>query len=169
MTQDAASGSELPVPSNLGQLHDGSRESAGSGDGSGRERSGMQYRGLRWPPDDDHSGSFVGLDQLDQDRVGSVDLTGGLPNASHWVHHDEAERVIQLLTDFSPPPSRRGLTKGLRRAVGARAEVVDRLGILNTTHPRSRDARPRRVTPLQEALSNSGVHLPQPRPLAGWR
>ena len=23
-----------------------------------------------------------------------------LPNASHWVHHDEADRVTQLLTGF---------------------------------------------------------------------
>jgi pimeloyl-ACP methyl ester carboxylesterase len=23
-----------------------------------------------------------------------------LPDASHWVHHDEAERVNQLLIDF---------------------------------------------------------------------
>ena len=26
-----------------------------------------------------------------------------LPGASHWVHHDEAERVTQLLTDFFAP------------------------------------------------------------------
>jgi pimeloyl-ACP methyl ester carboxylesterase len=23
-----------------------------------------------------------------------------LPDASHWVHHDEADRVNKLLTDF---------------------------------------------------------------------
>jgi len=26
-----------------------------------------------------------------------------LPDASHWVHHDEAERVTQLLIDFFAP------------------------------------------------------------------
>jgi pimeloyl-ACP methyl ester carboxylesterase len=26
-----------------------------------------------------------------------------LPDASHWVHHDEAERVNQLLIDFFTP------------------------------------------------------------------
>jgi pimeloyl-ACP methyl ester carboxylesterase len=26
-----------------------------------------------------------------------------LPTASHWVHHDEAERVNQLLVDFFAP------------------------------------------------------------------
>ena len=26
-----------------------------------------------------------------------------LPNASHWVHHDEAERVNELLVDFLAP------------------------------------------------------------------
>ena len=26
-----------------------------------------------------------------------------LPDASHWVHHDEHERVNQLLTDFFAP------------------------------------------------------------------
>ncbi len=31
-----------------------------------------------------------------------------LPDASHWVHHDEAERVNALLTDFfaQPGPAR---------------------------------------------------------------
>ena len=26
-----------------------------------------------------------------------------LPGASHWVHHDEAERVNELLVDFLAP------------------------------------------------------------------
>jgi len=26
-----------------------------------------------------------------------------LPGASHWVHHDEADRVNQLLTEFFAP------------------------------------------------------------------
>jgi hypothetical protein len=118
--------------------------------------------GLTWPGDDDGRVSSASTSSI-RIEVGSVDLTGGLPNASHWVHHDEAERVIQLLTDlFAPRPAERGLTKGLRRAPGARAEVVDQLGILSTTHPRSRDARPGRMSVLQEALTNSGeFDLPQ--------
>jgi len=32
--------------------------------------------------------------------VGTIALTERLPDASHWVHHDEAERVNELLVDF---------------------------------------------------------------------
>jgi len=32
-----------------------------------------------------------------------LDPVERLPDASHWVHHDEAERVNQLLTDFFAP------------------------------------------------------------------
>ena len=33
----------------------------------------------------------------------NLDRVERLPDASHWVHHDEAERVTQLLTDFFAP------------------------------------------------------------------
>jgi pimeloyl-ACP methyl ester carboxylesterase len=37
------------------------------------------------------------------DDVPNLDRVERLPNASHWVHHDEAERVNQLLVDFFAP------------------------------------------------------------------
>jgi pimeloyl-ACP methyl ester carboxylesterase len=39
----------------------------------------------------------------DRDDVPNLDRVEQLPNASHWVHHDEAERVNQLLIDFFAP------------------------------------------------------------------
>src|SRR3954465_9274383 len=40
------------------------------------------------------------------DDVPNLDRVERLPNASHWVHHDEAERVNQLLVDFLAPARR---------------------------------------------------------------
>jgi epoxide hydrolase 4 len=40
------------------------------------------------------------LAEPDHDDVPNLDRVERLPNASHWVHHDEAERVTQLLTEF---------------------------------------------------------------------
>ncbi|MGN6175096.1 MAG: alpha/beta fold hydrolase [Streptosporangiaceae bacterium] len=40
------------------------------------------------------------LAEPDHDDVPGLDRVERLPEASHWVHHDEAERVNQLLTDF---------------------------------------------------------------------
>ena len=40
------------------------------------------------------------LAEPDHDDVPNLDRVERLPDASHWVHHDEAERVTQLLTDF---------------------------------------------------------------------
>ena len=37
------------------------------------------------------------------DDVPNLDRVERLPDASHWVHHDEAERVNQLLIDFFAP------------------------------------------------------------------
>ena len=37
------------------------------------------------------------------DDVPNLDRVERLPDASHWVHHDEAERVNQLLVDFFAP------------------------------------------------------------------
>ena len=37
------------------------------------------------------------------DDVPNLDRVQRLPDASHWVHHDEAERVSQLLIDFFTP------------------------------------------------------------------
>jgi pimeloyl-ACP methyl ester carboxylesterase len=38
--------------------------------------------------------------------VPNLDRVERLPDASHWVHHDEAERVNQLLIDFFAPALR---------------------------------------------------------------
>jgi pimeloyl-ACP methyl ester carboxylesterase len=38
-----------------------------------------------------------------RDDVSNLDRVERLPDASHWVHHDEAERVTQLLIDFFVP------------------------------------------------------------------
>src|SRR5689334_1258524 len=40
------------------------------------------------------------LAEPDHDDVPNMDRVERLPGASHWVHHDEADRVNQLLTDF---------------------------------------------------------------------
>src|SRR5437667_12900371 len=49
--------------------------------------------------------SYLGpeLAEPDHDDVPNLDRVERLPEASHWVHHDEAERVNQLLTDFFAP------------------------------------------------------------------
>ena len=43
------------------------------------------------------------LAEPDHDDVPDLDRVERLPEASHWVHHDEAERVNQLLVDFFAP------------------------------------------------------------------
>ena len=49
--------------------------------------------------------SYLGpeLAEPDHDDVPNLDRVERLPDASHWVHHDEAERVTQLLTEFFVP------------------------------------------------------------------
>jgi pimeloyl-ACP methyl ester carboxylesterase len=51
-----------------------------------------------WGEDDRYLGPE--LAKPDHDDVPNLDRVERLPDASHWVHHDEAERVTQLLTDF---------------------------------------------------------------------
>jgi epoxide hydrolase 4 len=48
---------------------------------------------------------FLGpeLAEPDRDDVPNLDRVERLADASHWVHHDEAERVNQLLIDFFAP------------------------------------------------------------------
>jgi pimeloyl-ACP methyl ester carboxylesterase len=43
------------------------------------------------------------LAEPDLDDVPNLDRVERLPEASHWVHHDEAERVNELLIDFFAP------------------------------------------------------------------
>jgi pimeloyl-ACP methyl ester carboxylesterase len=40
------------------------------------------------------------LAEPEHDDVPNLDRVERLPDASHWVHHDEAERVNRLLIDF---------------------------------------------------------------------
>jgi epoxide hydrolase 4 len=51
-----------------------------------------------WGEDDRYLGSE--LAEPDHDDVPNLDHVERLPDASHWVHHDEPERVTRLLTDF---------------------------------------------------------------------
>ena len=48
------------------------------------------------------------LAEPDHDDVPNLDRVERLPNASHWVHHDEAEHVNHLLADFFTRPWRAG-------------------------------------------------------------
>jgi pimeloyl-ACP methyl ester carboxylesterase len=43
------------------------------------------------------------LAEPDHDDVPNLARVERLPDASHWVHHDEAQRVTQLLADFFAP------------------------------------------------------------------
>jgi epoxide hydrolase 4 len=43
------------------------------------------------------------LAEPDHNDVPNLDRVERLPDASHWVHHDEHERVTQLLIDFFAP------------------------------------------------------------------
>jgi len=54
-----------------------------------------------WGERDRYLGSE--LAEPDHDDVPSLDRVERLPDASHWVHHDGAERVTELLTSFFAP------------------------------------------------------------------
>jgi epoxide hydrolase 4 len=54
-----------------------------------------------WGQEDDYLGR--GVRQPDRADVPGLDRVEELPGASHWVHHDEHERVTQLLIDFFTP------------------------------------------------------------------
>jgi epoxide hydrolase 4 len=43
------------------------------------------------------------LAEPEHDDVPNLDRVERLPDASHWVHHDEADRVTQLLIEFFTP------------------------------------------------------------------
>jgi hypothetical protein len=58
------------------------------------------------PLTDDIAGDhYLGpeLAEPDHDDVPNLDRVERLADASHWVHHDDAERVTQLLIDFFAP------------------------------------------------------------------
>jgi pimeloyl-ACP methyl ester carboxylesterase len=44
-----------------------------------------------------------GVRKPDRNDVPGLDRVEQLPDASHWVQHDEPERVTQLLIDFFAP------------------------------------------------------------------
>jgi pimeloyl-ACP methyl ester carboxylesterase len=48
---------------------------------------------------------FLGTELAEPDRadVPNLDRVERLANASHWVHHDEPDRVVQLLVNFFAP------------------------------------------------------------------
>ncbi len=48
------------------------------------------------------------LAEPDRDDVPHLERVERLPDASHWVHHDEPERVTQLLIDFLAPALQNG-------------------------------------------------------------
>jgi epoxide hydrolase 4 len=54
-----------------------------------------------WGQQDGYLGR--GVRQPDPADVPGLDRVEELPGASHWVHHDEPERVTQLLVDFFAP------------------------------------------------------------------
>jgi len=54
-----------------------------------------------WGQSDGYLGK--GVRQPDRADVPGLDRVEELPGASHWVHHDEPERVTQLLVDFFAP------------------------------------------------------------------
>jgi epoxide hydrolase 4 len=54
-----------------------------------------------WGQDDRYLGPE--LAEPEHDDVPNLDRVERLPDASHWVHHDEHERVSQLLIDFFAP------------------------------------------------------------------
>ena len=54
-----------------------------------------------WGEDDRYLGQE--LAEPDHDDVPNLDRVERIAGASHWVHHDEAERVTHLLADFFAP------------------------------------------------------------------
>jgi pimeloyl-ACP methyl ester carboxylesterase len=54
-----------------------------------------------WGQDDRYLGPE--LAEPDRDDVPNLDRVERVPDASHWVHHDEPERVTRLLSDFFAP------------------------------------------------------------------
>ena len=54
-----------------------------------------------WGERDRYLGSD--LAEPERDDVPNLDRVEHLPDASHWVHHDEAGRVTQLLTGCFGP------------------------------------------------------------------
>ena len=89
------------------------------------------------------------LAEPDHDDVPGLDRVERLPDASHWVHHDEAQRVNQLLTDFFAPvrPARsQELTRDLCRATHGQC-LGDARGGAVLAHAASRRGRGQTCVP----------------------
>jgi pimeloyl-ACP methyl ester carboxylesterase len=63
------------------------------------------------------------LAEPEHDDVPNLDRVERLPDASHWVHHDQAERVTKLLIDFFTLPCQPSTAKG-RPARTSRASLA---------------------------------------------
>jgi pimeloyl-ACP methyl ester carboxylesterase len=57
-----------------------------------------------WGQEDHYLGPE--LAEPEHDDVPNLDRVERVPDASHWVHHDAAERVNELLTSFFAPALR---------------------------------------------------------------
>src|SRR5712664_477360 len=92
--------------------------------------------------------SYLGSDlaEPDRDDVPNLDRVERLPDASHWVHHDEAERANQLLIDFFAAGSpQRACRPRSWSQIGRRACSWRRFRSSRTTgRPTTTGARPRR-------------------------
>ena len=67
------------------------------------------------------------LAEPEHDDVPNLDRVERLPDASHWVHHDEAERVTNCSSTSSPPPrTDQGLRRGARVELGIAALLLAR-------------------------------------------
>ena len=71
----------------------------------GRSGSFARSRRQPWSSAAIRADHYLGpeLAEPEHNDVPNLDRVERLPDASHWVHHDEAERVTQLLTDFFAP------------------------------------------------------------------
>jgi pimeloyl-ACP methyl ester carboxylesterase len=54
-----------------------------------------------WGQEDQYLGEE--LAEPEHDDVPNLERVERIPDASHWVHHDAADRVTQLLADFCGP------------------------------------------------------------------
>jgi hypothetical protein len=85
-----------------------------------------------WGDRDSYLGSE--LAEPDRDDVPNLERVERLADASHWVHHDEPERVTQLLIDFFARPVKAKTDKPRRRSS---TDVEDR-ALLARTVPSAR-------------------------------
>jgi pimeloyl-ACP methyl ester carboxylesterase len=81
------------------------------------------------------------LAEPDHDDVPHLDRVERLDGASHWVHHDEAERVTQLLVDFFSPALQARNSPGIEQAASTPATGSDARGFRPMRSPHVRAPR----------------------------